>query len=76
MKIRSKTISYDAMKNNVVTKKKKKTIENSVQCLESKISLTEDEKGKLENSRESIVAFREKKIMGVVLRSRARWFVD
>ena len=47
MKIRSKTISYATMKKSV-DKKKEKDLQNNIQSLETRIKLTEDEKGKLE----------------------------
>ena len=43
MKIRSKTISYAAMKKRL-DEKKEKDLENSIQSLEAKIVLTENEK--------------------------------
>ena len=42
MKIRSKTISYAAMKKHL-DEKKEKDLENSIQSLEAKIALTENE---------------------------------
>ena len=59
-----------------VNEEKEKELENSIQFLESKISLNEDEKGKLENNRQALVALREKKMEGVLLRSRARWIAE
>ena len=43
MKIRSKAISYAAMKKRL-NEKKEKDLENSIQSLEAKIALTENEK--------------------------------
>ena len=43
MKIRSKTISYAAMKKTSGCKKKEKDLENSIQSLEAKKVLTENE---------------------------------
>ena len=45
MKIRSKTISYVAMKKRL-DEKKENDLENSIQSLEAKIVLTENEKMK------------------------------
>ena len=59
MKIRSKTISYATMKKR--DEENEKELENSIQCLESKLSLTEDEKGKLENNRQALTLRLEKK---------------
>ena len=41
--------------------KKKKDLQNSIQRLETKINLTEDEKMKLEHNKLDLVALREKK---------------
>ena len=50
MKIRPKTISYAAMKKRL-DEKKEKDLENSIQSLEAKIVLTENEKRKRRTSR-------------------------
>ena len=50
MKIRSKTISYAAMKKRL-DENKEKDLENSIQSLEAKIVLTENEKRKRRTSR-------------------------
>ena len=75
MKIRSKTISYAAMKKRL-DEKKEKDLENSIQSLEAKIVLTENEKRKLEQDKQELVAIRDKRMEGVQLRSRARWIAD
>ena len=75
MKIRSKTISYAAMKKRL-DEKKEKDLENSIQSLEAKIVLTENEKRKLEKDKQDLVAIRDKRMEGVLLRSRARWIAD
>ena len=75
MKIRSKTISYAAMKKHL-DEKKEKDLENSFQSLEAKIVLTENEKRKLEKDKQELVAIRDKRMEGVLLRSRARWIAD
>ena len=75
MKIRSKTISYAAMKKRL-DEKKEKDLENSIQSLEAKIVLTENEKRKLEQDKLELVAIRDKRMKGVLLRSRARWIAD
>ena len=51
--------------------KKKKDLQNSLQAFETKISLTEDEEGKLEHDRQKRIATREKKMERVLLHSRA-----
>ena len=56
--------------------KERKDRENSIQAFETKITLTEDEKGKLEHDRQELIAIREKRMEGVLLRSRARWIAE
>ena len=75
MKIRSKTISYATMKKRV-DQEKERDLQNNIQSLETKIKLTEDEKGKLESYKQELIALREKKMEGVLLRSRARWVAE
>ena len=75
MKIRSKTISYAAMKKRL-DERKEKDLENSIQSLEAKIVLNENEKRKLEKDKQELVAIRDKRMEGVLLRLRARWIVD
>ena len=76
MKIRSKTISYAAMIKRLDEKKKEKDLENSIQSLEAKIVLTENEKRRLEQDKHELVAIRDKRMEGVLLHSRARWIAD
>ena len=75
MKIRSKTISYAAMKKRL-DEQKEKDLENSIQSLEAKIVLAENEKRKLEKDKQELVAIRDKRMEGILLRSRARWIAD
>ena len=44
--------------------------------MESKINLTEDEKTKFENNRQALVTRRQRKMEGVLLRSRAKWIAE
>ena len=74
MKIRSKTISYATMKKRVSGKGK--GFAEQYPSLDTKIKLTEDEKGKLESYKQELIALREKKMEGVLLRSRARWVAE
>ena len=74
MKIRPKTISYAAMKKRL-DENKEKDLENSIQSLEAKIVLTENEKKK-EKDKQELVAIRDKRLGGVLLHSRARWIAD
>ena len=75
MKIRSKTISYATMKKRV-DQEKERDLQNNIQSLETKIKLTEDEKGKLESYQQELIALREKKMEGFLLRSRSRWVAE
>ena len=75
MKLRSKTISYAAIKKRL-DEKKENDLQNSIQSLETKIVLTENEKRKLEQDKQELVAIRDKRMEGVLLRSRARWIAD
>ena len=56
--------------------KKEKDLENNIQSLEAKIILTENEKRKSEQDTQELVAIRDKRMEGVLLRSRARWIAD
>ena len=56
--------------------KREKDLGNSIKAFETKITVTEDEKGKLENERQGLIAIREKRMEGVLLRSRARWIAE
>ena len=51
-------------------------LENSIQSLEAKIVLTENEKRKLEQDMQELVAIRDKRKEGVLLCSRVRWIAD
>ena len=59
MKIRSKTISYATMKKRV-DQEKERDLQNNIQSLETKIKLTEDEKGKLESYKQELIALRKR----------------
>ena len=67
MKIRSKPISYAIMKKGL-DEKREKDLENSIRAFETKITLTEDEKGQLEHDRQELIVIREKRMGGVLLR--------
>ena len=51
---------------------KERDLRNSIQSLETKIKLTENEKGKLEYYKQELTALREKTMEGFMLRSRLR----
>ena len=75
MKIRAKSIAYGS-------KKKKKNAENErlleeeIRELEIKTILTEGEKAHLEKSKADLISVREKRMEGVLLRSRTRWITE
>ena len=80
MKIRSKTIYYATMDKTLDRiyekgKRKEKDLENSIQSLKAKTVLTENEKKKLEQDQQELVAIRDKR-MEVLLCSRARWTAE
>ena len=57
-----------------VDQEKERNLQNNIQSLETKIKLTEDEKGRLESYK--LIVLREKKMEGVLLQSRARWVAE
>ena len=56
--------------------KREKDLQNSIQAFETKITLTEDEKEKSEHNRQELIAIREKRMEGMLLRTRARWIAE
>ena len=54
MKIRTKTIPYATMKKRQTEEKEKKKLENSIQRLETKTFLTEDENRILEHDKQEV----------------------
>ena len=75
MKIRDKTISYATMRKKKSTESEK-TLENTIVRLEQKLNLDDNEKEELQKARIDLITLREKKMEGVLLRSRARWIMD
>ena len=59
MKIRSKRISYATMKKRV-DQEKERDLQNTIQSLETKIKLTEDDEGKLESYKQELIALRKR----------------
>ena len=59
-----------------VDQEKERDLQNNIQSLETKIKLTEDEKGKLKSYKQELITLREKKMEAVLLRSRARWVAE
>ena len=58
-----------------VDQEKERDLQNNIQSLETR-KLTEDDEGKLESYKQELIALREKKMEGVLLRSRARWVAE
>ena len=59
-----------------VDQEKERDLKNNIQSLETKIKLTEDEKGKLESYKQELTALRQKKMERVLFRSIARWVAE
>ena len=75
MKIRSKTISYAVMKKRRDTEKEK-MLDEYIGVLEGKSLLSMEERVELEKCKQDLVELREKRMRGVLLRSRARWVAE
>lgn len=75
MKIRDKTISYATMKKRK-SAEFEKSLELIILRLERKSTLDDSEKEEIQKARADLITLREKKMEGVLLRSRARWIVD
>ena len=74
-KIREITISYATFKKREQNKKEK-FLEDNISKLEQMTVRTEDENKLLQENKEELEKIREKRMEGVILRSRARWFAD
>lgn len=75
MKIRDRTIGY-ATKKKKQNKETEQLLEKTIHLLEQKLNLDEREKEELQKAKTELIVLREKKMQGVLLRSRARWIVD
>jgi hypothetical protein len=75
MKIRSKSISYATMKKRK-SMEKEKELETTIENFENKEYLDDNERLQLNNCKNELILLREKKMEGVLLRSRARWIAD
>ena len=74
MKLRAKTISYAAAK-----KRKDSERENGLEkdiALMEQHNLSDEQSEELRLKKQELMAFREKKMEGVMLRSKARWVAD
>ena len=72
MEIRSKTIAYATMKKKTI-RVLEEELETKIRLIEKKVNKTELDLENLKAANENLVAFRQKKMEGVLLRSRARW---
>ena len=75
MKIRSKTISYATMKKKL-SNEKEKELEKNIQLLEEKEDKCVEDLKILDKKQKELKEIREKRIDGVILRSRARWIAN
>ena len=75
MKIRTKTIAYASSKKRQETMREKQ-LEIDIQLLEKKLDKDNDDNDKLDECKKELLEIRDKKIEGVLLRSRARWIAE
>jgi hypothetical protein len=75
MKVRSKTISYASMKKKKESEKEK-LLETEIDRLEKLGTKNENGIILLEEKKDELKVIREKRIEGVLLRSKARWVAD
>lgn len=75
MKVRSKTIGYATMKKKI-SNEEEKELEKNMQALEENENKGVEDLRKLKNIQKKLKEIREKRIDGVILRSRARWIVN
>ena len=75
MKIRGKTISYASYKTRK-NKEMEERLDKKINELEKNLILTEEQKTELNESKESLTKIREKRMEGVLIRSKARWIED
>ena len=75
MKIRGKTISYASYKTRK-NKEMEERLDKKINELKKNLILTEEQKTELNESKESLTKIREKRMEGVLIRSKARWIED
>ena len=75
MKIRAKTMTYGSKKKKE-SQKQEKDLEKKIGDLEKQTNLQESETLELENYKKELVSIRERRMEGVLLRSRARWIAE
>ena len=72
MEIRSKTIAYSSAKKKLDTELETK-LENEIAFIEKKMNKDQNDEKLLKDKNEKLQDLRQKKMEGVLLRSRARW---
>ena len=72
MEIRSKTTAYATMKKKTI-RVLEEELETKIRLIEKKVNKTELDLDNLKAVSENLVDIRQKKMEGVLLRSRARW---
>ena len=75
MKVRSRSIAYATMKTKK-RKKKEKNFLKDIQKIERKESKTEKDIKDIEEKNRQLVMLREKRMEGVLLRSKAKWIAE
>ena len=75
MKIRSKTIAFATMKKRKAREKEDKLVKD-IEGIEKVSNKTENDLKLLKEKNKELMALREKRIEGVILRSRAKWVAD
>ena len=75
MKIRAKTIAYATMKKKKNIEEEK-NLEDSIQTLEKKANKSTEEYNEILEKQEELEKLRQKRLEGVLLRSRARWIAE
>ncbi len=72
MEIRSKTIAYATMKKKTI-RVLEEELETKIRLIEKKVNKTELDLENLKAANENLVDIRQKKMEGVLLKSRTRW---
>ena len=75
MKLRSKTISYATMKKKKSNQEEQK-LQEDLRRLEQRVVKDEDTLNAINSKKEQLRLMREKRIEGVILRSRSRWISE
>lgn len=75
MKLRSKTIAFATMRKKKATEKENNLVKE-IEDLEKIQNLAEEDIKLLKEKNQELVTLRERKIQGVILRSRAKWVAE